>query len=184
LLLHRRDRQRPGAAHYRVFVILLRDRAGLHDCFDDLPGRRAAHPAIPGDKGEETLTSVAQEEMKMMAWKRRLLFLGSLFFLCFPTGVSAEVWSSSCARAINDLKKIQQEVSSVYEKYDSAKFNLEVEKRMLDLCVSDCRREQETVNRRARDYNEGVKELKKALGDFESALNSFQSQCLKGKPSG
>jgi hypothetical protein len=55
---------------------------------------------------------------------------------------------------------------------------------MLDLCLGDCRREQEMVNRRGRDYNEGVKELKKALGDFESALHSFQSQCLKGKPSG
>ena len=120
----------------------------------------------------------------MMARKRQLLFLIFLFLLFLPIGVSAEVWSSSCARAINELRRIQQEVSSVYEKYDSAKFNLEVEKRMLDLCVGDCRREQEAVNRRGRDYNEGVKELKKALGDFESALNSFQSQCLKGKPSG
>jgi hypothetical protein len=111
-------------------------------------------------------------------------FILYLFFLFFPINVSAEVWSSSCARAINELGRNQQEVSSVYEKYDSAKFNLEVEKRMLDLCVGDCRREQEIVNRRARDYNEGVKELKKALADFESALNSFQSQCLKGKPSG
>lgn len=107
-----------------------------------------------------------------------------LFFLFFPLNVSAEVWSSSCAKAINDLRRIQQEVSEVYEKYDSAKFNLEVEKRMLDLCLGDCRREQEMVNRKAKDYNEGVKELKKALSDFESALNSFQSQCLKGKPSG
>lgn len=107
-----------------------------------------------------------------------------LYFLFFPINVSAEVWTSSCANAINDLRRIQQEVSAVYEKYDSAKFNLEVEKRMLDLCLGDCRREQEMVSRRGRDYNEGVKGLKKALGDFESALISFQNQCLKGKPSG
>jgi hypothetical protein len=107
-----------------------------------------------------------------------------LFFLFFPINGFAEVWTSSCANAINDLRRIQQEVSAVYEKYDSANFNLEVEKRMLDLCLGDCRREQEMVNRRGREYNEGVKELKKALADFESALKSFQSQCLKGKPSG
>jgi septal ring factor EnvC (AmiA/AmiB activator) len=105
-------------------------------------------------------------------------------FLLFPIHVCAEVWTSSCAKAIDDLRKIQQEVSAVYEKYDSAKFNLEVEKRMLDLCLGDCRREQEAVNRRGRDYNEGVKELKKNLSDFESALHSFQKQCLQGKPSG
>ena len=67
-----------------------------------------------------------------MARKRQLPFLVFLFFLFFPIDVSAEVWSSSCARAIDELRRNQQEVSSVYENYDSAKFNLEVEKRMLE----------------------------------------------------
>jgi hypothetical protein len=107
-----------------------------------------------------------------------------LFSLFFPLNVFAEVWTSGCTNAITDLRRIQQEVSAAYEIYDSAKFNLEMEKRMLDLCLGDCRREQEMVNRRGREYNEGVKELKKFLSDFESALKSFQSQCLKGKPTG
>jgi hypothetical protein len=116
--------------------------------------------------------------------KIEVKFLILIIFLSFPLNASAEVWSASCASAIDDLKRSQHEVSTAYEKYDTARLNLEIEKRILDFCLGDCRREQEMVNRRAKDFNDSLKELKNYLSDFESALKSFQSQCLRGKPQG
>jgi hypothetical protein len=117
--------------------------------------------------------------MRMLNWKPQCLLCFYWVLLSFPTNLSAEVWDSQCETAIHDLKRAQQEASSAHEKFQSAKSRVETEQRMLEICLGDCRREREMLNIRTRDYNEGLKDLKNAFSNFESAVQSFKKNCFK-----
>jgi len=111
----------------------------------------------------------------------RSQFLLCLFLalLSLPAHLFAEVWDPQCETAIQDLKRAQQDASSAHGRFESAKTRVETEQRMLEICLGDCRHEREMLNMRARDYNEGLKDLKNALSNFESAVQSFRRNCFK-----
>ena len=115
----------------------------------------------------------------MLNSRPQCLFVLFLFLLSLPTHLFAEVWDSQCETAIHDLKRAQQDASSAHEKFESAKTRVETEQRMLEICLGDCRHEREMLNMRTRDYNEGLKDLKNALSNFESTVQSFRRNCFK-----
>ena len=115
----------------------------------------------------------------MRNWRPQCLLCLYLVLLSFPINLSAEVWDSQCETAIHDLKRAQQEASSAHEKFQSAKARVETEQRMLEICLGECRHEREMLNMRTRDYNDGIKELKNAFSNFESAVQSFKKNCFK-----
>jgi len=117
--------------------------------------------------------------MKMLNVKPQYLFCLYLILLSLPTNLSAEVWDAHCETAIHDLKRAQQEVSAAHEKFESAKTRAETGQQMLEICLGDCRHEREMLNMRTRDYNDCLKELKKAGANFESAVQSFRRNCFK-----
>ena len=117
--------------------------------------------------------------MKMLNSRPQCLLGLFLVLVSFPTHLSAEVWDPQCETAIQDLKRAQQDASSAHEKFESAKTRVETEQRMLEICLGDCRHEREMLNMRTRDYNEGLKDLKNALSNFESAVQSFRRNCFK-----
>jgi len=117
--------------------------------------------------------------MRKLKGKPQCLLCLYLMLLSLPTNSSAEVWDSHCETAIHDLKKAQQEVSAAHEKFESAKTRVETEQRMVETCLGDCRHEREMLNMRTWDYNEFLKELKKAGANFESAVQSFRRNCFK-----
>jgi len=115
----------------------------------------------------------------MLNGKPQCLLCLYLMLLSLPTNSSAEVWDSHCETAILDLKRAQQESSSAHEKFESAKTRVETEQRMLEICIGDCRHEREMLQMRTRDYNDCLKELKRTLSNFESAVQSFRRNCFK-----
>jgi hypothetical protein len=117
--------------------------------------------------------------MKILKLKAQCLLGLYLILLSFPTNLSAEAWDSNCERAIDDLKRAQQGVSSAHEKFESAKSRVETGQRMLRICFGDCRHEREMLDLRTRDYNDSLKELKNAFSNFESAVQSFRKHCFK-----
>jgi peptidoglycan hydrolase CwlO-like protein len=117
--------------------------------------------------------------MRRLKGKTQCLLCLYFMLLSLPTNSYAEVWDSHCARAIDDLKKAQQEVSGAQEKLESAKNRVETDQRMLEICLGDCRHEREMLNMRTRDYNECLRELKNTFSNFESAVQSFRRNCFK-----
>jgi len=117
--------------------------------------------------------------MRNLKGKPQFLLGFYLLLLSLPTHSSAEVWDSHCETAIHDLQRAQQEASSAHEKFESAKTRVETEQRMLEICLGDCRHEREMMQMRTRDYNDCLKELKKALSNFESAVQNFRRNCFK-----
>ena len=117
--------------------------------------------------------------MRMLTSRPQWLLCLSLILLSLPVNLSAEVWDPQCETAIHDLQRTQQDVSSAHEKFESAKTRVETERRMLEICLGDCRHEREMLDMRTRDYNEGLRELKNAFSNFESAIQSFRRNCFK-----